>query len=114
MYSPKQGDIVLLEFEPTAWHEKKETHLVVVVSNQTFNAYTKLAMVCPIKEEAKDSPLHISLPEESEVSGTILCEQLKSLNIVERNPKWMGKVSASVLAEVVDIAIGSVEIEESL
>jgi mRNA interferase MazF len=47
-YIPKQGDIIYIEFNPQASHEQKGKRPALVVSNFTYNRFTKLAMVCPI------------------------------------------------------------------
>lgn len=47
-YIPKQGDIIYIEFNPKAGHEQKGKRPALVVSNFTYNRFTKLAMVCTI------------------------------------------------------------------
>ena len=109
MYIPEQGDIIYLEFDPQAGHEQKGKRPALVVSNNTFNKFTKLAMVCPITNTDRGFPLHVQLDERSKISGVIMCEQIKSLDITARNASFAGKVPPDILAEVADIVIGFVE-----
>jgi mRNA interferase MazF len=44
----KQGNIIWLDFDPQAGHEQKGRRPAVVMSNDTFNNFSKLAIVCPI------------------------------------------------------------------
>ncbi len=61
LYIPMQGDIIFLGFDPRAGHEQKGRRPAVVVSNNVFNQFTRLAMVCPITNTKRSFPLHIPL-----------------------------------------------------
>lgn len=60
-YTPRQGDIILLNFDPQAGHEQRGPQPAFVASNDTFNELTNLALVCPISKTEADSPLHVPL-----------------------------------------------------
>ncbi|MEL7624272.1 MAG: type II toxin-antitoxin system PemK/MazF family toxin [Clostridiales bacterium] len=47
-YVAQQGDIVYLDFNPQADHEQVGRRPALIVSNNTFNRFTKAAIVCPI------------------------------------------------------------------
>ncbi|MEW6541900.1 MAG: type II toxin-antitoxin system PemK/MazF family toxin [Bacillota bacterium] len=108
-YIPEQGDILLLEFDPQAGHEQKGRRPAFVVSNNTFNHFTKIAIVCPITNTNRGFPLHVPLDERTKTTGVIMCEQVKSLDISARNASFIEKAPADILDEVVDILIGFVE-----
>ena len=108
-YNPEQGDIVYLEFDPQAGHEQKGKRPALIVSNPTFNEFTKLAMVCPITKTKRNFPLHIKLDERTKTQGVIMCEQVKSLDITARNVVCFEKVPKDILEEVIDIIISFVE-----
>jgi len=44
----KQGDIIWLDFNPQTGHEQNGRRPAVVVSNESFNRFSKMAIVCPI------------------------------------------------------------------
>jgi mRNA interferase MazF len=108
-YIPEQGDILLLEFDPQAGHEQKGRRPAFVVSNNTFNHFTKIVIVCPITNTNRGFPLHVLLDERTKTTGVIMCEQVKSLDISARNASFIEKAPADILDEVVDILIGFVE-----
>lgn len=110
-YIPKQGDIVFLEFDPQAGHEQKGKRPALVISNYTYNKFTKIAMVCPITNTNKNYPLHISLDKRTKTTGVIMCEQVKSLDIYARNVSFYEKAPKDIIEEAVDILMGFVEIE---
>ena len=109
-YVAEQGDIILLEFDPQAGHEQKGKRPALVVSNNTFNSFTNLAIVCPITNTNKGFPLHVPLDENTKTNGVIMCEQGKSLDLSARNAVFLEKIPPDILEEVVDIYIGFVEI----
>ena len=108
-YLPEQGDIVLLEFDPQAGHEQKGRRPAFVASNNTFNQFTKMAIVCPITNTYRDFPLHVPLDERTKTTGVIMCEQAKSLDISARKAVFLEKAPKDIIKEVVDILIVSVE-----
>ena len=108
-YTPEQGDIILLEFDPQAGHEQKGRRPALVVSNNTFNRFTKIAMVCPITNTNKGFPLHVPLDYRTTTTGVIMCEQAKTLDIIARNATFKEKASEDIIEEVVDILTGIVE-----
>ncbi len=109
-YIPAQGDIIILGFDPQAGHEQKCQRPGVVVSNSVFNKFTKLAMVCPITNTHRGFPLRVPLDTRTKTTGSIMCEQVKSLDIVARNASFLEKTPSDIVEEVVDIIFGSVEI----
>jgi len=108
-YIPEQGDIVLLEFDPQAGHEQKGKRPALIASNNTFNKFTKLAMVCPITTTNKEFPLHVQLDKRTKTKGVIMCEQAKSLDIMARHAIFLEKVPVDIIEEVVDILVGFIE-----
>ena len=110
-YLPSHGDIIYLEFDPQKGHEQKGRRPALIVSNSTFNAFTNLAIVCPITNTDRGFPLHVSLDERTKTSGVIMCEQLKSLDIKARGCSFVEVLPDDLLEEVVDIINGFIEIE---
>ena len=47
-YIPMKRDIVLVDLNPTCGHEQKGFRPAVIISNNPFNQFTKMAIVCPI------------------------------------------------------------------
>ena len=110
-YIPEHGDIILLDFDPQAGHEQKGKRPAFVVSSGTFNKFTKVAIVCPITSTNRSFPLHISLDDRTKTKGVIMCEQVKSLDILARNASFLEKAPKDILEEVIDVIIGSIEIK---
>lgn len=108
-YVPQQGDIAFLDFNPQTGHEQEGRRPAFVVSNSTFHRLTNLAIVCPITGTDRGFPLHVPLDHRTGTKGVIMCEQAKSLDLSARNAVFAENAPPDIIAEVVDILIGSVE-----
>lgn len=99
-YCPRRGDIVWLTFNPQAGHEQAGHRPALVLSPESYNRLTGLAIFCPISSQKKGYPFEVQIPEGLKVSGVILADQLKSLDWKARRAKFCYKVSSDVLLEV--------------
>ena len=107
----KQGDIIWLDFNPQIGHEQKGRRPALVLSNETFNSFSRLAIVCPITNTDKNHPFHVKLDNRTKTKGVILCDQAKTSDINARNYEFIEKVPNDILVEVIDILSGFIEIE---
>lgn len=107
-----QGDILVLDFSPQSGHEQAGRRPALVVSNDLFNRSTNMTMVCPITRTDRGYPFHVPLDSSTQTQGFILCEQARMLDLSSRNARVKERAPAEIVAEVVDILIGFVEIDE--
>lgn len=101
-YSPEQGDIIFLNFNPQRGHEQSGRRPALVVSSGSFQRHTKLAIVCPITGTLHNFPLHIPLDHRTETNGAVMCEQVKSLDLSVRDMTFYEKIPADLLQEVLE------------
>jgi mRNA interferase MazF len=107
----KQGDIIWLNFDPQTGHEQRGRRPALVVSNESFNNFSKLAIVCPITNRDKNHPFHIKLGKETKTKGVILCDQARTLDITARNFEYIERIPDEILLDVIDIIHGFIERE---
>jgi len=107
-YIPQKGDIVTLDFDPQAGHEQKGRRPALIVSNKTFNSHLGLAFACPITSKKRDFPFHIKVDTKN-ISGFIMCEQLKSIDYNSRKIKFIEKIESELLNEVEAIVKAIIE-----
>ena len=105
----RQGEIIKINFNPNRGHEQVGYRPAVVVSNDVFNSHNTVVMVCPITNTTRPYPTHIRL-KGLETTGSIMCEQMRSLDINSRGYKRVEQLPQDVLEEVIDIIYGSIEI----
>ena len=106
----EQGDIIYLDFNPQTGHEQKGRSPAVVISNNVFNKFSKLLMVCPITNTNKHLPFHVELDNRTNITGVILCDQAKMLDVGSRNAQFVERLTQDKLEEVVDLVYSFIEI----
>ena len=74
-----------------------------MVSKELFNRSTGLAIVCPIANTKRDFPFHVPIPEDSELTGYIMVEQVKSVDFRARSAKRIEQGDDELLSEVLSI-----------
>lgn len=90
-YIPSRGDICWLDFNPQKGTEQAKRRPALVLSADLFN--TKgLAYVCPITTQKPRHGFHLKLPNELMTRGSVMTEQLKSLDWSARNIEYIEKV----------------------
>ena len=106
----EQGDIVYINFNPQSGHEQSGRRPAVVISNNTYNRFSKMLMLCPITNTNKNHPFHISLDSRTSTTGVILCDQAKMLDVYARNAEFAEKIPDDILGEIVDMVYSFIEI----
>ena len=99
-YVPERGDILWLTFDPQAGHEQAGRRPALVLSPSAYNKRARLALICPITNQAKGYPFEVAIPKDSPITGVILADHVKSADWQVRRARFAGKVTESVLAEV--------------
>jgi mRNA interferase MazF len=112
-YSPKQGDIIKLDFSPTKGHEQRGRRPALVVSNDTYNKYGRgIVIVCPITNTDRGITTQIKLDNRTTTTGVIMTDQIKALDLSQRNPDYIEDIPFDILVEICDIIGGFTEIED--
>jgi mRNA interferase MazF len=71
-----------------------------MLSPKSYNQKSGLAILCPVTSQVNGYAFQVLLPGGSMISGAVLSDQLKSLDWKSRHAQKAGRVSASILAEV--------------
>ncbi len=106
----KQGDIVKVSFNPQQGHEQAGYRPALVISNDDFNARTRLVVVCPITNTHNNFPLHIPLPDGLVSTGVVLCEHIRTLDLNVRQHVCVETVPPEFLRHVIDIVYAEIEV----
>ncbi len=78
--------------------------LYLIVSKNFFNM-TEQAILCPIVDDASPDPLHIMIKTD-EIVGTVLCEQMRMVDLRYRGFKRIGRIPYEVVMDVTDAIQG--------
>lgn len=98
-YIPERGDLIWLSFNPQVGHEQAGRRPAVVLSPAAYNGKVGLAIVCPITNQSKGYPFEVAIPQESEIKGVILSDQIRSVDWRGRRAEFAGKLPPDALKE---------------
>ena len=99
-YVPERGDAIWLEFNPQAGHEQAGRRPALVLSPKSYNKKVGLLICCPITNRVKGYPFEVKLPDELNVSGVVLSDQVKSLDWKVRQADFIAKLPDDVVKDV--------------
>lgn len=102
-YMPESGDIIFIDINPTVGHEQGGYRPAVVISNNIFNKYTKMAMILPITTNLKEFPTHYIIQNSKKINGAVLCEHIKSVDYNARKIKFIEKMEKQDFDKVMEI-----------
>lgn len=102
-YIPRKGDFVSLTFDPQSGHEQKGRRPALVISNYLFNRATNLAIACPLTTTDRQIPFHLAVPAGAKVSGFVMVEQVKSIDYVARQAKFIQKAPSEIIEDALAI-----------
>ena len=99
-YVPQCGDVVRITLNPQAGHEQAGRRPAVVLSPQSYNGKTGLAILCPITNQIKGYPFEVLIPAGLLVAGAILSDQVRSLDWRARNAELVCTLPTETISEV--------------
>lgn len=102
MYIPDSGDVVWINFNPQLGREQAGRRPALILSPLAYNKKSGLAVLCPITNQAKGYLFEVKIPDDSEVSGVVLSDQIKSLSWEKRDAEFKCKIDPDTHAEVLE------------
>lgn len=101
-YVAKRGDIVRLDFDPSAGHEQQGARPAMVLSPEAFNRFGT-ALVCPITRGgafARGRMWTVPLAAGLATDGVVLCNQVRTIDCDARRVAFIEAAPEDVTAEV--------------
>jgi mRNA interferase MazF len=100
---PKKGDLGFLDFNPQSGVEQAGNRPCLVLSPESFNYTTGLAVVCPVRTRSGDWPFEVKLPQDLAIEGYILTDQVRSVDWKSRNFKVRDQAPDETVQDCLDI-----------
>jgi len=100
---PQQGDIIKLDLNPRKGHEQQGFRPVIVLSNNIISQYTNVVIAAPISTTQRKLPLYRDLPDNLNTKGTVLLDQLVTLDYKARSFQFIEKVAADFLLQLLSV-----------
>ena len=85
VYVPERGDIIWIDLNPQSGHEQAGRRPAVVLSPKSYNEKAGLTILCPVTGKVKGYPFEVIIPDGFSINGSILSDQVKSLDWRARN-----------------------------
>jgi mRNA interferase MazF len=99
-YCPDEGHIIYIDFDPQVGREQAGRRPAIVLSPESYNRKTGLAVVCPVTRQSKAYPFEVSLPAGLKVTGVVLADHIKNLSWTGRNASHICDAPIEVLEDV--------------
>jgi len=99
----QQGDIIKLDLNPRKGHEQQGFRPVIVLSNNIVSQYTNVVIVAPISTTQRRLPLYRDLPDNLNTKGTVLLDQLVTLDYKARSFQFIEKVPVDFLLQLLSV-----------
>ena len=113
-YFPDRGDLVFVNFAPSAGHEQTGDRPAIVMSPRSYNRRSGLAICCPITTKPKGYPFELLLPAAPglPIAGAILCDHVRSFDYRERNMRLVGQAPSALVEEALDLIVTPLDAEQ--
>ena len=100
-YVPDRGEAVWISLNPQAGHEQAGRRPAVVLSPRGYNGKVGLALFCPITSQVKGYPFEVRIPEDLDIAGVVLSDQIKSLDWRARRAEFICELPRLTIEEVI-------------
>ena len=97
-----QGDIILVDFDPTKGREQAGYRPAVVISQTEYNQRRNMIFVCPITSSIKPLRLRVMLDGRTQTQGDIVCEQVRVIDLLARKCKVVERLPKDLLKPVLE------------
>ena len=100
---PRRGDLIRLDFDPSAGHEQRGTRTALALSPEAFNRFG-LVLACPVTRGgaiARGQAWTVALSGAGlPTDGVVLCHQVRTMDWRERRAQSIEAAPAELVAEV--------------
>ena len=102
-YVPRRGDIIWLDFDPSAGHEQQGTRPALVLSPEAFNRFG-VALACPVPRRgafARGQAWTVPLAGAGlATEGVVLCNQVRTVDWQARRVQFIEAAPPELIADV--------------
>jgi len=101
-YAPAQGEIVMINTGRGKGHEPIGRRPCICLSNELVSRYANTAVFAPISSTERSYPLYLPLESDLETVGTVMLDQLITLDYVVRKAIYVETVSELFLERLLN------------
>jgi mRNA interferase MazF len=97
---PDIGDIAWIEFDPVKGTERSGRRPGLILTSRGYHQRSRRAVVCPIASSEKSWIFNVPLPPEMRVKGSVLVDQVRTIDRQDRMFDIIERAPVEVLSEV--------------
>ena len=101
-----------MDFDPTKGREQAGYRPALVISQTAYNQKRNLALVCPITSNTKPLRFHILLDKRTQTQGDIICEQVRTIDLLARKCKVVEHLPRDLLEQVLEAVSVIIALED--
>jgi mRNA interferase MazF len=109
-YIPKRGDILHMNFSPSAGHEFADRHYAIVISNSEYNRKSRMCIVCGITSRVHGWPFEVEVPSAllppkkgaGVVKSVVVADAVRHIDFREREASLVASAPRQFVEEVLD------------
>ena len=94
------GDIAWVEFDPVKGTEQAGRRPAIVLTSSGYHQRSGRAVVCPISSASAVWAFNVALPPNMKTFGSVLVDQVRTIERSERLFEVIERASPDVIAEV--------------
>ena len=98
-YIPRAGDLIWIDFDPQAGREQTKRRPALVITDQSYNRASDLAIVCPLTSRRKPYPFALPVVIDK-TEGAVIVDQVKSVDWAARKAAFHSKADPALLTRV--------------
>ena len=98
-YVPSAGDVIWIDFDPQKGREQAKRRPALVLTEQSYNRASGLAVFCPLTSQRKPYPFALPAVVDK-VEGAVLVDHLKSVDWSMRRAAFHSKADPALLKKV--------------
>ena len=107
-----QGDIILVDFDPTKGREQAGYRPAVVISQTAYNQRRNMVFVCPITNSTRPLRLRVLLDGRTQTQGDVICEQVRVIDLLARKCKVVERLPGDLLKQVLEAVSAIIACED--
>ena len=115
-YTPARGDLVHMNFSPSAGHEMADRHYALVLSPLSYNRRARMAVVCAITSRVKGWPFEVRVPagllppkQGRAVESVVVADAVRQVDYREREMEFVNPAPVELVEEVLDKLLAVLE-----
>lgn len=116
-YRPRRGDLVHMNFSPSAGREMAEPHYAIVLSTADYSRATGMAIVCVITSRVRGGPWEVRVPQGllpdkrgvGPVQGVVVADAVRLVDYRERGATYVAAAPDALIDSVLDRLLAALE-----